>query len=82
MGRRKPLLFGAIGISLCLVIEAVLISQNPGGKSDSLSRAGVAMLFLVSMIFSVSFGPVSWTYMSEVMVCPHPTTLRPVHFKN
>lgn len=55
---------------MCLIIEAALISQNPGGKIDSLSRAGVAMLFLVSMIFSVSFGPVSWTYMSEVMVRP------------
>ncbi|KAL0640086.1 hypothetical protein Q9L58_000914 [Maublancomyces gigas] len=67
VGRRKPLLFGTIGISLCLIIEAVLISQNPDGNIESLSRAGVAMLFLVSMIFSVSFGPVSWTYMSEVM---------------
>lgn len=68
VGRRKPLLFGTVGISLCLIVEAVLNSKNPDGENESLSRAGVAMIFLVSMVFSVSFGPISWTYMSEVMV--------------
>lgn len=67
VGRRKPLLFGTVGISVCLIIEAALNSKNPDGTDQALSRAGVAMIFLVSMVFSVSFGPISWTYMSEVM---------------
>ncbi|KAI5786603.1 general substrate transporter [Pyronema domesticum] len=67
VGRRKPLLFGTVSITICLIIEAVINSQNPKGENKDLSRAGVAMIFLVSICFSLSFGPTSWTYMSEVM---------------
>jgi MFS family permease len=66
-GRRKPLIFGTCAITCCLFIEAAINSKNIDGQDKNLSRAGVAMLFLVSIFFSVSFGPVSWTYMSEVM---------------
>lgn len=67
IGRRKPLLFGAAGITIALICEAAINSQNIDGKNRSMSMAGVAFLFLVSIIFSLSFGPVSWIYMSEVM---------------
>ena len=67
VGRRKPLLFGTVGITLALICEGVINSQNPGGQNTHLSIAGVTFLFLVSIIFSFSFGPISWVYMSEVM---------------
>ncbi|KAI5780973.1 MFS sugar transporter-like protein [Geopyxis carbonaria] len=67
VGRKKPLLFGTVAITVCLFIEAAINSQNPDGTDKALSKAGVAMLFLVSIFFSFSFGPVSWTYMSEIM---------------
>jgi MFS family permease len=67
VGRRKPLIFGAAGITIALICEAAINSQNEGGTKRGLSIAGVAFLFLVSIIFSVSFGPISWVYMSEVM---------------
>jgi len=67
VGRKKPLIAGAIGITLALIAEAAINSQNESGEKKSLSIAGVAFLFMVSIFFSVSFGPVSWTYMSEVM---------------
>jgi len=67
IGRRKPLLFGAAGITIALICEAAINSQNEDGSKRGLSIAGVAFLFLVSIIFSLSFGPVSWIYMSEVM---------------
>lgn len=60
-------MFGALGITAALICEAAINSQNPGGKKHNLSVAGVAFLFLVSIIFSWSFGPISWVYMSEVM---------------
>jgi MFS family permease len=65
VGRRKPLLFGTIGITCALICEAVINSQNVEGERHSLSVAGVFFLFLVSVIFSLSFGPISWVYMSE-----------------
>ncbi|CAA9960524.1 hypothetical protein P3342_006021 [Pyrenophora teres f. teres] len=70
VGRRKPLLFGTIGISIALICEAVIGSQvehATGSRRDSLSAAGVFFLFLVSCIFSMSFGPISWVYASEIM---------------
>ncbi|KIM94794.1 hypothetical protein OIDMADRAFT_60564 [Oidiodendron maius Zn] len=67
VGRRKPLLFGTVGIILALICEGVLNSLNENGTKRGLSIGGVFFLFLVSVIFSVSFGPISWVYMSEVM---------------
>jgi MFS family permease len=67
VGRRKPLLFGTVGITLALICEGIVNSQNPDGTKHGLSVAGVTFLFLVSIIFSLSFGPISWVYMSEVM---------------
>ncbi|GIZ37632.1 hypothetical protein CKM354_000107500 [Cercospora kikuchii] len=67
VGRKRPLIMGAIGITLALICEAVINSQNPNGDRHGLSIAGVFFLFLVSVIFSCSFGPISWVYMSEIM---------------
>lgn len=69
-GRKKPLIFGTIVISIALVCEAAIgsqISSATGSRRDSLSAAGVFFLFLVSCTFSVSFGPISWVYASEIM---------------
>lgn len=67
VGRRKPLLFGTIGITIALICEAAVCSQNPDGDRQGFSIAGVFFLFCVSVIFSFSFGPISWVYMSEIM---------------
>ncbi|KAI7087229.1 general substrate transporter [Hortaea werneckii] len=67
VGRKKPLLFGAAGITLALICEAALNAPNPNGTKTGLSIAGVFFIFLVSVIFSLSFGPISWVYMSEIM---------------
>jgi len=67
VGRKKPLLIGAMGITIALFAEAGLNAANPDGTRQGYSYAGVFFLFLVSVIFSLSFGPVSWVYMSEIM---------------
>jgi MFS family permease len=68
VGRRKPLLFGTIGITIALICEAAIGSQvKEGVNNHGLQVAGVFFLFCVTVIFSVSFGPISWVYMSEVM---------------
>lgn len=67
IGRKKPLLFGTITITLALILEAIVNSQNPNGTREGLSIAGIAFLFSVTILFSFSFGPCSWLYMSEIM---------------
>jgi MFS family permease len=68
VGRRKPLLWGTVLIAIALICEAVINSRiNSDAPQKSLSIAGVFFLFCVTVIFSFSWGPVSWVYMSEVM---------------
>ncbi|KAF1996610.1 sugar carrier protein A [Amniculicola lignicola CBS 123094] len=70
VGRRKPLLVGTVLITIALLCEAVIGSQvkyATGAREHSLSIAGVFFIFCVTCIFSCSFGPISWVYMSEIM---------------
>jgi hypothetical protein len=67
VGRRRPLLFGAVGITIALICEGALNSQNLDGTKTGYSIGGVFFLFSVTVLFSMSFGSISWVYMSEVM---------------
>ncbi|OQD77735.1 hypothetical protein PENDEC_c002G03336 [Penicillium decumbens] len=67
VGRRRPMLFGTIAISLALICEAALNPQNANGERIGYSIGGVVFLFAVSIAFSMTFGPCSWVYMAEVM---------------
>ncbi|KAL4864660.1 hypothetical protein BDV12DRAFT_9068 [Aspergillus spectabilis] len=67
VGRRRPMMFGAIGITIALFCEAALNSQNEDGEKRGYSIGGVFFIFCVTIIFSWSFGPCSWVYMAEVM---------------
>lgn len=58
VGRKKPLLFGTIGITVALICEAAIGSRvKPGVENKGLQYGGVFFLFAVSVIFSLSFGP-------------------------
>lgn len=60
VGRRKPMIFGTVGISVALICEAALSSVNPTGEKTGYSIAGVFFIFCITIIFSLSFGPCSW----------------------
>lgn len=60
VGRRKPMLFGSVAISLALICAAALNSHHPDDQCAGYSIGGVFFLFAVSVVFSVSFGPCSW----------------------
>ena len=64
VGPRRPMLFGPVAISLALICEAALNSQNPNGDRIGYSIGGVFFLFAVSVVFSLSFGPCSWSVSS------------------
>ncbi|KAK4235999.1 general substrate transporter [Achaetomium macrosporum] len=68
VGRRRPLLWGTVAIAVALICEAAINSQiDKENPQYGLSIGGVFFLFCVTVIFSLSWGPVSWVYMSEVM---------------
>ena len=67
LGRRKPLIIGALVMAVFLAIEASLGSLLSSGRgSSSAGIAGIAFIFLYNGAFAWSYGPVSWVYQSEV----------------
>ncbi|KAF9009839.1 general substrate transporter [Hymenopellis radicata] len=77
VGRKKPLLYGAGSFVVTFSILAAIVATNPpGAPADQVNataqRAGIAMIFLTSVNFSLSFGPVSWVLAAEVF----PTSVR------
>ncbi|KAK0495018.1 general substrate transporter [Armillaria luteobubalina] len=83
VGRKKPLLFGAGSFVCTFSILAAIVATNPPTPENNpnawpvnhtAQRAGIAMIFLTSVVFSLSFGPVSWVLASEVF----PTRVRSI----
>lgn len=68
VGRRRPLIWGTVAIAIALICESAVNSRIDRNNPDhGLSIAGVFFIFCVTVIFSWSWGPISWVYMSEVM---------------
>jgi hypothetical protein len=79
VGRKKPLMFGAASFIVTFSILAAIVASYPvppapadgsalivPSNVEAAQRAGIAMIFLTSIFFSLSFGPVSWVLASEV----------------
>ncbi|KAH9838332.1 general substrate transporter [Rhodofomes roseus] len=68
VGRKKPLMFGAAGFVATYSVLTAIVASFPPGTSDNhpAQRAGIAVIFLTSILFSLSFGPISWVLTSEV----------------
>ncbi|EJF64770.1 general substrate transporter [Dichomitus squalens] len=68
VGRKKPLMFGAGSFVVTYSVLTAIVASFPPDESTNLAaqRAGIAMIFLTSIFFSLSFGPVSWVLASEV----------------
>jgi hypothetical protein len=59
-------------MAVCLAWQAGIGSlfAKPGFSNAGAGIAGIASMFCFSAAFSVSFGPVSWIYQSEVFSMP------------
>ncbi|KAL7278979.1 hypothetical protein ACG7TL_006811 [Trametes sanguinea] len=68
VGRKKPLMFGAGSFVVTYSVLTAIVACFPPDQSTNLAaqRAGIAMIFMTSIFFSLSFGPVSWVLASEV----------------
>lgn len=69
VGRKKPLMFGAGSFVVTYSVLTAIVAYFPPGVSENhpAQRAGIAMIFITSIFFSLSFGPVSWVLASEVL---------------
>ncbi|OSX58727.1 hypothetical protein POSPLADRAFT_1172955 [Postia placenta MAD-698-R-SB12] len=68
VGRKKPLMFGAGSFIVTYSVLTAIVACFPPGVSENhpAQKAGIAMIFMTSIFFSLSFGPVSWVLASEV----------------
>ncbi|KAF7312738.1 General substrate transporter [Mycena indigotica] len=69
VGRKPPLILGAIGMAISLAIEAAINAKwgGPNSNNRTAQTTGVAFIIIfTSFFFSISFGPVSWVYQSEI----------------
>lgn len=73
-GRRKLLLFGALGMFICHVITAVLCGRfaNNWAAHKTESWVSVAFMLVFMVAFGASWGPVGWAVPAEVF----PSSLR------
>jgi len=69
LGRKKPLMFGALIMGILMLIVAIIIVTNPPNPSKGISSAGaagIAMIYLEAFAFNFSWGPGPWLYIGEI----------------
>ncbi|OBT70449.1 hypothetical protein VE03_00254 [Pseudogymnoascus sp. 23342-1-I1] len=69
-GRRFLLLVGAVGMSLCMLVVAILVTKTPdlgeGMKSQPVAIGTVFLMFLFGFFFKPSWGATVWVWTSEI----------------
>ena len=74
VGRRQPLIWGAVGMAITMIIAAAIVATHPR-KPDRVNSAGIgttAMIYLFVIIYNGSWGALPWPYVSEIF----PTRIR------
>lgn len=73
VGRRRPLIWGAIGMTITMAVAAAIVAKHP--KPTHVTSSGiatVAMIYLFVIIYNMSWGGLPWPYVSEIF----PTRIR------
>ncbi|KAJ6186857.1 Major facilitator superfamily domain general substrate transporter [Penicillium mononematosum] len=68
MGRRKTMMIGSLGLGICMMMVAALLSQvnEPNGKTYA--EASVAFFFLYMLIHGMSINSVPWPELRETAI--------------
>ncbi|THX43547.1 general substrate transporter [Aureobasidium pullulans] len=67
-GRKFLLIIGALGMAMCMVIVAAVVTETPGGntKSEPVGIAVVFLLFLFAFFYKPSWGATVWIWTAEI----------------
>ena len=65
-GRRKLLLFGAVGMFVCQMIVGASGTAFPGDSNLAAQKALVAFVCIYIFFFACSWGPVAWVVTGEI----------------
>ncbi|OIW23552.1 general substrate transporter [Coniochaeta ligniaria NRRL 30616] len=67
MGRRKTMLWGCSGLTICMLMIAALLSRIGHPNGHACASAAVAFFFLYMLIFGMSVNGVPWVYVPEIL---------------
>ncbi|KAJ0305714.1 hypothetical protein Brms1b_010695 [Colletotrichum noveboracense] len=67
MGRRKTMISGCCGLSICMLLVAALLSQAERPNGHVFATASIAFFFLYMLIFGMSVNCVPWVYVPEIL---------------
>jgi MFS family permease len=69
-GRRWLLLVGAVGMAVCMLVAAAVVTETPGslseGKPRSVGIATVFLMFMFAFFFKPSWGATVWIWTGEI----------------
>jgi MFS family permease len=67
MGRRKTMMFGCLGLGVCMLMISALLSKSEFANGHAYASAAVAFSFLYMLIFGMSVNCVPWVYVPEIL---------------
>ncbi|PQE15236.1 mfs quinate transporter protein [Rutstroemia sp. NJR-2017a WRK4] len=73
VGRRGVLIGGAVFMSMCQIVTAIVVKELPASRSAGVTSSGiatVALIYLFVIAYNLSWGPLPWPYVSEYVKSP------------
>ncbi|KAI0860278.1 sugar transporter [Xylaria cubensis] len=67
IGRRRPMIIGAIGMALSLLAISVLLSYKDTDKEKATANAAIGFFVLYQLFFGASLNGVPWCYGAEIL---------------
>lgn len=67
MGRRRTMMIGSLGLGICMMKVAALLSQVDQPNGTSYASASVSLFFLFMLIHGMSINSVPWVYVLEIL---------------
>lgn len=67
LGRRRPMMFGSLGLALSMMMIAILLSFNGTSVGHDTSSASITFFFTYMLIFGASVNCIPWVYVPEIL---------------
>ncbi|KIW19135.1 hypothetical protein PV08_03427 [Exophiala spinifera] len=67
LGRKKPMMFGAIGMGLSMMAVAILLSYGGTDKGKATANVSIAFFLTYMLSFGASLNAIPWCYSTEIL---------------
>ena len=67
IGRRRPMIWGVIGMGLCMMMVSILLSFRGQSNEHSTASAAIAFFFLYMLVDGASVNCIPWCYVPEIL---------------